>query len=274
MHDVRVAAAQIGSRVGDVESNLAKHRELARQASNAGARFVCFPELSLCGYPTDGDVPQELAHPLEGDLVVTVGALADELGIVILAGMLESAPSGVLYNTQLIASPGGRLDAYRKTHVPTSEIGRFRHGSNLPVFRLEHAVIGVQICYDAHFPEASTVQALAGAEIVFMPHASTGPETRAEKRTRWLRYIPARAYDNGVFVLVVNQVDPDRNFPGIAMAIDPWGAILAEAAPDEEGLLVVDLRAEALAERRSVAETFFPHFRRPELYLPVSRDVC
>jgi len=271
MHDVRVAAAQIRSRVGDIEGNLAKHRELARQASAAGAQIVCFPELSLCGYPTDGDVPHELAHPLEGGLVEAVRALADELGIVVLAGMLERAPSGVLHNTQLIASPRGRLDAYRKTHVPTSEIGRFRQGSDLPVFRLEHAVIGVQICYDAHFPEATTVQALAGAEIVFMPHASTGTETRDEKRARWLRYIPARAYDNGVFVLVVNQVDPKRNFPGITMAIDPWGAILAEASPDEEDLLVVDFRAGALAERRAVAETFFPHFRRPELYLPVSR---
>ena len=271
MNDIRVAAAQIGSRVGDIEGNLAKHRDLARRASEMGAQIVCFPELSLCGYPTDGDVPHELARPLDGDLVRVVAALADEFGIVVLAGMLESVASGVVHNTQLIAGPGGSLERYRKAHVPTSEIGRFREGSELPVFRLEHAVIGVQICYDAHFPEATTVQALAGAEIVFMPHASTGTETREEKRARWLRYLPARAYDNGVFVLVVNQVDPKRNFPGITMAIDPWGAILAEASPDEEDLLVVDFRAGALAERRAVAETFFPHFRRPELYLPVSR---
>ena len=271
MHDVRVAAAQIRSRVGDVEGNLAKHRELARQASNAGAQIVCFPELSLCGYPTDGNVPHELAHPLGGDLVEAVAGLADDLSIVVLAGMLESAPSGVLHNTQLIASPGGRVDAYRKTNVPTSEIGRFRHGSELPVFHLEHVVIGVQICYDAHFPEATTVQALAGAEVVFMPHASTGTETREEKRARWLRYLPARAYDNGVFVVVVNQADPERGFPGITFALDPWGELLGEAAPDAEDLLVVDLRADALAERRAVAETFFLHFRRPELYHAVSR---
>jgi predicted amidohydrolase len=271
VNDVRIAAAQIASRVGDIEGNLAKHRDFAGRAFEAGAHFVCFPELSLCGYPLDGDLPHELARPLDGELGHAVAALADEFGIVALAGLLESAPSGVLYNTQLIASPGGRLESYRKTHVPTSEIGRFRPGSQLPVFRLEHAVVGVQICYDSHFPEATTVQALSGAEIVFMPHASTGSETREEKRARWLRYLPARAYDNGVFVVVVNQADPERGFPGITIALDPWGEILGEADPDEEDLLVVDLRAETLARRRAVAETFFLHFRRPELYGPVSR---
>jgi predicted amidohydrolase len=269
--DVRIAATQIRSAVGDLEGNLAKHRDFAGRASAAGAQIVCFPELSLCGYPIDGDLPHELARPLDGELGQAVAALADELGIVVLAGLLESAPSGVLYNTQLIACPGEQLESYRKTHVPTSEIGRFRPGSELPVFGLEHAVVGVQICYDSHFPEATTVQALAGAEVVFMPHASTGSETREEKRARWLRYLPARAYDNGVFVVVVNQADPERGFPGITIALDPWGEILGEATPDEEDLLVVDLRAEALARRRAVAETFFLHFRRPELYGPVSR---
>jgi predicted amidohydrolase len=270
MDDVRVAAAQIGSNVGDAGGNLAKHREFVERARRASADIVCFPELSLCGYPLDGPIPHDLASPIDGDLVRTVAALADESNVVVMAGMLESAPSGVLYNTQLVAIPGRGVDSYRKAHVPTSEIGRFRPGGALPVFALEKAVAAVQICYDTHFPEATTVQAIAGAEIVFMPHASTGPETREEKRARWLRYLPARAYDNGVFALVVNAADPERGFPGIAIAFDPWGEILAEASPDEEDLLVVDFRAEALAKRREIAETFFPHFRRPELYGPVS----
>src|SRR5207249_3481997 len=115
VNDVRVAAAQIGSRVGDLEANLEKHRELTRRAAEAGAHIVCFPELSLCGYPLDGDLPRELARPLDGDLVRALAALADESGIVVLAGLLESAPSGLVHNTQLIASPGGRLESYRKT---------------------------------------------------------------------------------------------------------------------------------------------------------------
>ena len=108
----------------------------------------------------------------------------------------------------------------------------------------------MQICYDTHFPEATTAQALAGAEMIFMPHSSsalpTGAETREEKRTRWLRYLPARAYDNSVFVVVVNQIDKERGIPGIAMALDPWGKLLAEARPDSEDLLVANFKRATL----------------------------
>lgn len=266
MRDVRVAAAAITSAVGDFEANLAKHRQLICAASRDGAEIVCFPELSLCGYPLDGEVAHELARPLDDELVQTVAELAAELGIVIMAGLLERDPSGLVYNSQLIVSPGRGVERHRKAHVPTSEIGRFRPGDELRVFALPQAVVGVQVCYDTHFPEATIVQALAGAEIVFMPHASTGTENAQEKQARWLRYLPARAYDASVFALVVNQVDPARGFPGVAMAFDPWGEVLAEAVGDEEALLVVDLRADALVERRRVAETYFTHFRRPELY--------
>jgi predicted amidohydrolase len=198
MRDVRVAAAQITSKVGDIEGNLARHRDFVGQAATAGAEIVCFPELSLSGYPLKGDIPHDLAQPVDGSIGAEMARIADDFEITILAGILEKASSGALHNTHLIVVPKGRLETYRKTHVPTSEIARFRPGGELPVFGLSQAVMGVQICYDTHFPEVTTVQALAGAEIVFMPHASTGSETREEKRARWLRYVPARAYDNGV----------------------------------------------------------------------------
>jgi predicted amidohydrolase len=270
MKDIRVAAAQIGSRVGDLDGNLAKHRDFAGRAAAVGAQVLCFPELSLCGYPLDGPIPHHLACALDSEHVEGVRAVAQELGLVLLVGLLERSTSGVLYNTQLLVGPAGLLEAYRKTHVPTSEIGRFRPGHELPVFHLEHAVVGVQVCYDSHFPEATTVQALAGAEIIFMPHASGAEETYEAKRARWLRYLPARAYDNAIFVVVVNQCDPDRGFPGVSFALDPWGAIVAEAAPNEEDLLVADFSQVALTERRAEAETFFLHFRRPDLYMPVT----
>lgn len=271
MHDIRVAIAQMCSLVGDFDANVSRHVDFVRRAAEAGAGIICFPELSLCGYPLDGDLPHDLARPLDGELTGALVELADEHKIVVIAGMLERASSGVLHNTQLLTIPGGRVETYRKTHVPTSEIGRFAPGGTLPVFALPQVTVGVQICYDTHFPEATTVQTLAGAEVIFMPHASTGTETREEKRTRWLRYMAARAYDNGVFAVVVNQCDPQRGFPGLAFALDPWGVVIGETESDAEDLLVVDLLADDLARRRAVAETFFPHFRRPELYRPVWR---
>jgi N-carbamoylputrescine amidase len=276
MRDVRVAAAQITSGVGALEVNVGKHQEYARRAAAAGAQVVCFPELSLCGYPTGPSLPDGLAQPLDGELSQAMLALSRQTGVVVLAGLLERDRSGVVYNTQIVAAPDGPIGAYRKVHVPTSEICRFYHGDDLPVFALPWATVGVQICYDSHFPEGSTIQALQGAEIIFLPHASTGGaggESYAEKRARWLRYMPARAYDNRLYVVVVNQVGHNgvAEFPGVAFALDPDGNTIAESRADVEDLMVVDLSASALERRRRSAEGFFAHFRRPEAYGLIDR---
>ena len=271
MQDVRVAAAQITSVVGQWADNVETHRKYIHRAAEAGAQIICFPELSLSGYPTGDQIPRDLAQPLTGEVVQAMVDLSAETGVIVLAGLLELDPSGVVYNTQVVASPSGTISGYRKTHVPTSEIGRFYHGDDLPVFRLPQITFGIQICYDSHFPEASTIQALRGAEVIFLPHASVGgptTETHRAKRERWLRYMAARAYDNSLYVVVVNQVGHNgmTEFPGGTMALDPWGAVVAEAQAMVEDILVVDLSATTFKERRQSAEAFFTHFRRPELY--------
>ncbi len=64
--------------------------------------------------------------------------------------------------------------------------------------------MGIQLCYDAHFPELSTRMAVNGADIIFMPHASPRG-TPSQKLTSWLRHLTARAFDNGVFIVACNQ---------------------------------------------------------------------
>jgi predicted amidohydrolase len=270
MLDLRVAGAQVSCVVGDFDRNLETHRRFSRQAAEAEAHVICFPELSLSGYPLERGHPYELARPLHGELTEEVQRLAEECSLTILAGMLELSASGLIYNTQVVATPGARLRAYRKAHVPTSEVATFAAGDELPVFELERARIGVQICYDSHFPEASTTQALRGAEVIFFPHASGGAdvETAVEKRDRWLRYLAARAYDNRVFALAVNQSGHtgEQMMAGVTIAIDPQGEVIASAASYEEELTIVDFRQEALLAPRRVLELFHARWRRPELY--------
>jgi predicted amidohydrolase len=276
MEDLRIAAAQVNCPVGKLAENVAKHRVYARRAADTGARIVCFPETSLSGYPMTDGVPLELAQPLSGELAQALADVSAETGVLILAGLIERDPSGVLYNTQLVAESGRLVGAYRKTHVGCSEIHRFSHGSEFLVFPCAGTTCGIQICYDMHYAEMSRVLALRGVEVIFAPYASPDPCTaagHASKRARWLKYQPARAFDNSVYVVAVNQVGHNGSvdFPGTTLVYSPFGEIIAEAKPLVEDLLVVDLPASAIQEKRRDALQFFTYSRRPELYGELAR---
>jgi N-carbamoylputrescine amidase len=110
--------------------------------------------------------------------------------------------------------------------------------------------------------------ALDGAEVIFMPHASPRG-TPGEKRDSWMRHLPARAFDNAVFIVACNQTGDNGAglaFPGLAVAIGPDGRVIAATADGQEGLLVADLDAERLAAVRSHPMRYFLPNRRPDVY--------
>jgi predicted amidohydrolase len=103
-----------------------------------------------------------------------------------------------------------------------------------------------------------------------MPHASGGPEPAADKQARWERYVPARAYDNTVFAAICNQVGDNEAghvFSGVTFICDPTGKLMAQSNDGSaEEIVIADLSASSLEQARHVPETFFRHFRRPEIY--------
>jgi N-carbamoylputrescine amidase len=128
--------------------------------------------------------------------------------------------------------------------------------------------LGIQLCYDAHFPELSTRMAVEGADIIFFPHASPRG-TPQEKLDSWLRHLTARAFDNGVFIVACNQVGKNHKgleFPGLAVAIGPSGIILESKTTDREDMLVADLKSADLSNVRDHKMRYFLPNRRPELY--------
>ena len=269
MQDLRIAVVQMNSRVGDTNGNMATIQRFVEQAVDAHVDILCFPELCICGYNAgDNDHP----HPeaLDGPSATQLADLGRQTGLTFLAGLLERASNGIVYNTQAVFGPDGVHGRYRKTHVPTAENGTWCQGDTLPVFDHPKARFGIEICYDSHFPEVSTILAEKGAEILFLPHASGG-ETQGEKKARWLRYMPARAYDNTVYVAVCNHVGDngaERMFAGVSFICDARGEVVAVAqSGDREEMVVADLKAADLNEARRVPEMFFRYFRRPEMYL-------
>jgi len=267
MEDIRIAAAICRCPVGRTAHNLETVRRLARRAAAAGARIVCFPELNLSGYGS-GDRLRAIAMPAPAAVSQPLAALAAETGALILAGLAVAAGNGRVGALHGVWWPDGRRAAYGKVHAGPPEREVLAPGDRVPVFDGPGLRFGLQLCYDAHFPELTTAMALAGAEAVFLPHASPRG-TPVEKRASWLRHLTARAFDNGIFVIACNQVGDNGEglvFPGVALVIGPDGNVLADRTVTREALLVVDLKAADLERVRGHRMRWFLPHRRPEVY--------
>ena len=268
MQDVRIGVVQMTCRVGEAERNITGMEQFLNNASTGRVDLVCFPELSVQGY-TAGDPGASTPEPIPGPSTEALAGIGRRLGITFLAGLLERDVSGIVYNTQVAFGALGMVGRYRKTHVPTREIGTWSCGSDIAAFQNPKVRYGIEICYDAHFPEVSTILAERGAEILFLPHASGVGASATDKKAGWLRFIPARAYDNSVFVAVCNQVGDNgtgKIFSGGSFICDPRGEVIAESSTTGEEMVVADLKAQDLTNARASADGFFRHFRRPEIY--------
>lgn len=150
-----------------------------------------------------------------------------------------------------------------------TETERFQASQELGLFDFKGWRLGLQLCYDAHFPELSTLLALQGAQILLFPHASPRDEKSGQKKSRWLRYLPARAYDNTVFLLTCNLAGENGqglDFAGVALILGPKGETLAAYSGSRLGLVMVQLRLEELESSRASRMGFFRASRRLELY--------
>jgi N-carbamoylputrescine amidase len=267
MKDIRIGVAVIRSRIGYTAGNLKRTAVFAKAAAEQDASLVCFPELNITGY-SSGQGIEKYAETIPGHSSSFVQDIARKNHITILAGMAESDSMGRIYATHLVVQPDGTFGVYRKLHLGPPEKQVFTPGDHTPLFDIKGFKFGIQLCYDAHFPELSTRMALDGADAVFMPHASPGPDSGL-KMDSWMRHLPARAYDNGMFVIACNPCGENGkglNFPGIALVLDPLGKAIKSYAGDTEHMIIVDLKAETLASVRNHKMRYFLPNRRPELY--------
>jgi len=264
---IRIAAVVCRCPLGEIAHNLDRTRHWTLQAKQSGAEMVCFPEMNLTGYGNRQRIADH-AISARGPEIDRLIRLAAELDIALLVGFAEKAPAGKLYASHLVIPPDGRTGIYRKLHLAPPETAHFIPGDTLPIFNWGGLQFGIQLCYDAHFPEITTRMAEAGAEVIFIPHAS--PRGQAEnKHQSWMRHLPARAFDNGLFVVACNQTGNNGSglvFPGNAVVFSPSGEIVATHLSGVSGLLLADLTADQLHYVRSHPMRYFFPNRRPGLY--------
>ena len=267
MKDIRIAAVVMNSPVDQIPQNLEHMTQWVMAAKKEGAGLVCFPEMNVSGYSVKPEI-KDSAESVPGPVTRVLLEFAEREDIVILAGLAEKDESEHIFASHLVAQPGGKLGIYRKLHIAPPEQNIYSSAQDIPLFSVQGIKFGIQLCYDAHFPELSSHMALNGADIIFMPHASPRG-TPEDKLNSWGRHLPARAFDNSLFIVACNQTGDNASglrFPGVALILGPSGEILEKKVNDEEGMLIADLKADDLARVRNHRMRYFLPNRRSDLF--------
>ncbi len=272
---MRVAVAQIEPALGENERNLGVCLARLEEAAAAGAELLVLPECSIPGYVFESaDEARPYAEPVPGPTTEAFTAACARPGVYVVCGLLETDGEDVC-NTAVFVGPDGLIGSYRKTHLPFLGIDRFtRAGDELALFDTPLGRIAIEICYDLRFPELTRALALAGADIVVLP---TNWPMAARLNAELL--VPARAYENRIYLLVANRVGKERTaeFCGRSQIVDPGGTRIAETDATSEVLLVADIDIEKARDKSIVPAPgeyemhLFGH-RRPELYGALTRD--
>jgi len=249
---LRLALAQINSRVGDIEGNAAKISSYLERAREARAELVLFPELALTGYPPEDLLLKE--HFLQAAREA-LGELAREAeGIVALVGFPERVDDA--YNALAVLAEGELKAVYRKSVLPNygvfDEQRYFQVGEGGAVLDLGGARLGLTICEDIWTPgPPASDEALAGAALILNASASPYHAGKGVERERMLIQ---RARDNLAAVAFTNIVggQDELIFDGHSLLLDHEGTVLARAPQFAEALTVaaVDLQAAMTARLR------------------------
>ena len=298
MNNLRAAVVQMEHISGDRQANWAKIEAFVTQAALADVDILAFPECCITGYwflrNCTRDQIASLAEEVPaGPSAQRLVGLAKRHGMTLGAGLVEIGDDGRMYNTYVVAMSDGQVVRHRK--IQAFENDCIDAGDAYTVFDTPEGVrVGVLICYDNNIVENVRMMGLMGVDVLLAPHQTGGcnsvsphgmkpvdklvwerrledPEALrreflGDKGRGWLlRWLPARAHDNGLFLLFTNGVgvDDDEVRTGNAMILDPYGRILRESTAIQDDMVIADLDA-ALLENCTGRRWMLS--RRPELY--------
>ena len=229
-----------------------------KDAAAKGANIVCLQELFTSLYFCDVEDYEnfKLAEPVPGPSTDILSTVAKEAGVVVIASLFEKRAQGLYHNTTAVLdADGSYLGKYRKMHIPDDpayfEKFYFTPGDlGYKMFETKYGKIGVLICWDQWYPEASRLTALMGAEILFYPTAigwatSQDEATNTEQYNAWQTIQRSHAVANGVHVVSVNRVGLEQNgamkFWGGSFVANPFGSLIVKATHDQEEVIVTEL---------------------------------
>ncbi|HYG37210.1 MAG TPA: nitrilase family protein [Cytophagales bacterium] len=296
MDNLKISTAQFENKSGDKEYNLDIIRKLTAKAKDQGAQVVAFHECSITGYTFARHLNKEQMLEIaefipEGKSISKLTEIARENKMVVLAGLFEKDKEDKLYKAYVCVGENGLIAKYRKLHPFINP--HLTPGDKYVVFNLFGWKCGILICYDNNIIENVRATSLLGADIIFMPHVTMcTPSTRpgagfvdptlwynrekdptslrlefdGMKGRNWLmKWLPARAYDNGIYAIFSNPIgmDDDQLKNGCSMILDPFGDVIAECRN------LGDEVTTALITREKIEKSGgyrYRKARRPDLY--------
>jgi predicted amidohydrolase len=296
MDKFKISTAQFENRSGDKAYNLSVIDQLSHKAAAEGSQVVAFHECSVTGYTFARHLSKEQMLEVaefipEGDSTNKLIAIARKNNITILAGLFEKDKDDNLFKAYVCVDKNGLLAKYRKLHPFINP--HLTPGNQYCVFELHGWKCGILICYDNNIIENVRATKLLGADIIFMPHVtmctpSSRPgagfvdphlwENRENDPTSvrlefdgmkgrdWLmKWLPARAYDNAVYVVFSNPIgmDDDQLKNGCSMIIDPFGDVISECRVLGDDLVSAMMIPEKLTQAGGFR---YIKARRPDLY--------
>jgi 5-aminopentanamidase len=292
---MNIAVAQFEPKNGDKKYNLSLIEELTKKAKSKGADVISFHEMSVTAYTFTKNLNlneiTELAEEVpNGGSTEELISISAKYDIPILAGLVEKEGNKI-YNTYVCVNENGLVSKYRKLHPFISKY--MSPGEEYVVFDLLGWKCGILICYDNNVIENVRATTLLGAEIIFAPHVtgctpsampgrdyvdgkhwqnrendpvSLRQEFDGPKGRGWLmRWLPARAYDNGVYYAFTNPIgyDGEHLKNGNSMIIDPYGEVLSEIKSFENNITISKIVKDKLELSGGYR---YKNARKPELY--------
>jgi len=296
MDKIKISTAQFENHSGDKDYNLLKIESLAQKAALEGSHVIAFHECSVTGYTFARHLSREQMLDLAefipgGSSVSRLTKIASKNRIVILAGLFEKDKENKLYKTYVCVDKTGLIAKFRKLHPFIQPY--LIPGDQYCIFDLFGWKCGILICYDNNIIENVRATTLLGANIIFMPHVTMcTPSTRpgagfvdpklwenreadptslrlefdGMKGRAWLmKWLPSRAYDNGIYVVFSNPIgmDDDQLKNGCSMIIDPFGDIIAECRTLGDDYVSGILTPEKLTQSGGYR---YIKARKPDLY--------
>ena len=255
----RLALAQLNLTVGDIPGNAARMLDCLRQAQDAAADLIAFPELATTGYP-----PEDLLFKqsfIDANTAAMRRLIAQSRGIAVVIGCVRPVPqppappgeppTPAIANSAAIGYDGQLIDLYDKIFLPNygvfDEARYFIKGHTCPVYEIGNARIGVNVCEDIWYETgpASSQRWHGGAQLIVNINASPFHAGKSAQRRQMIRQ---RAAAHQTFVAYLNTIggQDELVFDGNSLICDPTGQTIARGPAFQEALIIADLNLDAV----------------------------